>query len=432
MANAATASRVSIATASHASARACAAVEPLLSSVLFAFRRALRQNSVAVPPHPARRVETLTQSEIRRMTRECERVGGINLGQGICDLPTHPLVRDGAIAAIRENRSTYSYPEGSATLRRVIAEKLERENGIKSDPETDIVVTIGATGAFTAALMALLDPGDGLLLFEPYYGYHLNTALLAGIEPQFVTMGLPGFTLDEGKLRQAILPNTRAIVICSPGNPSGKMFTRAELEVVARVACEHDLLVITDEIYEYFRYDGRPHISPATIEGLADRTVTIMGLSKTFSITGWRLGYAVAKKELAQPIAIVNDIYYVCAPTPLQLGAAAGFAAPPSYFEDLRSSYQRKRDMLCDALEAARLSPVVPEGAYYVLADLSRSGFEHALPAAMALLERTGVASIAGTAFFESAVGDRFLRFCFAKEDDVLAVACAKIRATPL
>jgi len=382
-----------------------------------------------VPPRTARRVESLAQSEIRRMTRECERVGGINLGQGICDLPTHPLVRDGAIAAIRENRSTYSFPEGTATLRRAIADKVARENGLSADPDTEIVVTIGATGAFTATLMALLDPGDGIILFEPYYGYHLNTARLAGIVPQFVTLDLPSFALDEARLRSAITPITRAIVVCSPGNPSGKMFNRSELDIVARAARDHDLLVITDEIYEYFRYDGRQHVSPATIDGLADRTVSIMGLSKTFSITGWRLGYAIARSELARPIALVNDVYYVCAPTPLQLGAAAGFAAPPSYFEELRKNYQNKRDMICEALETARLSPVVPEGAYYVLADLSRSSFEHSLDAALALLERTGVASIAGTAFFEGSLGDRFLRFCFAKEDDVLAEACARIRA---
>jgi aminotransferase len=385
-----------------------------------------------VPPRTARRVESLAQSEIRRMTRECERVGGINLGQGICDLPTHPLVRDGAITAIRENRSTYSFPEGVATLRRAIADKVQRENGIHADPDTDIVVTIGATGAFTSTLMALLDPGDGLVLFEPYYGYHLNTALLAGIVPQFVSLDLPTFAIDEARLRAAITPITRAIVVCTPGNPSGKMFTAAELEIVARVAREHDLLVITDEIYEYFRYDDRRHVSPATIAGLAERTVSIMGLSKTFSITGWRLGYAVAKGELARAIALVNDVYYVCAPTPLQLGAAAGFAAPPSYFESLRASYQDKRDMICEALDAAGLAPLVPEGAYYVLADISRSSFRHALDAALALLERAKVASVAGTAFFDSAVGDRFLRFCFAKEDDVLAEACSRIRAVRL
>jgi len=289
-----------------------------------------------------------------------------------------------------------------------------------------------ATGAFTATLMALLDPGDGLLLFEPYYGYHLNTAVLAGLTPQFVSLDLPTFALDEARLRRAITPITRALVLCTPGNPSGKMFTREEIETIARVAREHDLLVITDEIYEYFRYDDRAHVSPATVSDLGERTVSVMGLSKTFSITGWRLGYAVAPKALAQPIALVNDVYYVCAPTPLQLGAAAGFDAPTSYFESLRTSYQKKRDMLCDALASANLAPVVPEGAYYVLADLSRTRFDRSLDAALALLERSGVASIAGTAFFATAQGNRYLRFCFAKDDDVLADACKRIRDVEL
>jgi aminotransferase len=210
------------------------------------------------------------------------------------------------------------------------------------------------------------------------------------------------------------------------------MFTRSELERIAAVAEERNLLVITDEIYEHFRYDGRAHICPATIPRLRDRTVTIMGLSKTFSITGWRLGYAAAPTALARPMAVVNDVFYVCAPTPLQLGAAQGFAAPANYFEFLRTSYQHKRDTLCEALTQAGLSPVVPEGAYYVLADLSRTRFARSGEAAASLLERARVASIPGTAFFQGSLGERFLRFCFAKEDDVLAEACARIRAHPL
>src|SRR5689334_8105094 len=195
------------------------------------------------------------------MTRECERVGGINLGQGICDLPTQPLVRDGAIAAIRENRSTYSFPEGAVELRRAVSQKLEREYGIRRDPDSEIAVTVGASGAFTATVMALLDPGDGILLFEPYYGYHLNTALLAGLEPQFLALEAPGFPLREAELRAALRPNTRAVVVCTPSNPCGKMFSQGELEILARVARERDLLVITDEIYDHIRYDRRPPLS---------------------------------------------------------------------------------------------------------------------------------------------------------------------------
>jgi aminotransferase len=354
-------------------------------------------------------------------------VGGLNLGQGICDLPTPPLVRDGAIAAIREQKSTYSFAVGARELREAIARKLARDNGLRADPATEICVTVGASGAFAAAINALLDPGDGLLLLEPYYGYHLNAAVVAGLSPRFHVLQPPSFALREKELEASVDEATRAVVVCTPSNPSGKMFTRDELAALGRVAARHDLLVITDEIYEYIRYDGREHVSPASLEGLRERTVTIMGLSKTFSITGWRLGYAVGPEELIAPLTLVNDLYCVCAPTPLQLGAAAGFAAPRSYFEDLSSMYQRKRDLLCEALRAARLEPVVPQGAYYVLADCSRLG--PAREAAMILLERAGVASIPGTAFYREAPGDRLLRFCFAKEDDVLREACQRLRA---
>lgn len=361
------------------------------------------------------------------MTRECERVDGINLGQGICDLPTPAPVRDGAIAAIRENRSTYSFAEGARELREAIARKLSQDNGLRADPATEICVTVGASGAYTAAIHALLDPGDGILLFEPYYGYHLNAALVAGLVPEFATLTPPDFAVREEALEAAITPRTRAMVVCTPSNPSGKMFSRAELEILSRVARRHDLLLVTDEIYEYIRYDGRPHLSPAAIDGLAGRTVTIMGLSKTFSITGWRLGYTFAPAEMTRAITLVNDLYYVCAPTPLQLGAAKGFDAPRSYFDDLQSGYQRKRDRICAALREARLQPIVPQGAYYVLADCSRLGFGTSREAAMHLLADTRVASVPGSAFYRGAEGERLLRFCFAKDDAVLDEACGRL-----
>lgn len=361
------------------------------------------------------------------MTRECERVGGINLGQGICDLPTPLPVRDGAIAAILERRSTYSFMEGVPALRQAIAGKLERENALRADPEREIVVTVGASGAYTAALHALFDPGDGILVFEPFYGYHVNTALVAGLEPQYLRLEAPDFALSEAALRASLRPNTRAIVVCSPANPGGKMFTRAELELIARVAVERDLVVITDEIYESITYDGREHISAATIPGLRERSVTIMGLSKTFSITGWRLGYAVAREDWARAIALVNDLYYICAPTPLQHGVAAGFALPQSFYTELRDSYARKREWTCQALTRAGLAPVWPQGAYYVLADVSRRGFFDARSAAMDLLEKVGVATVPGTAFFTGNAGERWIRVCFAKEEDALQEACRRI-----
>lgn len=382
-----------------------------------------------MPVRRSRRLRDLEQSDIRRMTRECERVGGINLGQGICDLPTPPLVRDGAIEAIRARKSVYSYAEGTVELRRAIGTKLARRNDIVADPSSEIVVTVGATGAFTCAIHALLDPGDEILLLEPYYGYHLNGSIVAGLVPRFLTLRGPEFRLVESELAAAVTPATRAIVVCTPSNPSGRMLTRAELEGLERVARARDLLVITDEIYEDIRYDGRAHVPPATVPGLAERTVTIMGLSKTFSITGWRLGYAVARPEIAQAMQLVNDLYYICAPTPLQHGVAAGFEAPESFFTGLSDDYARKRERICSALDRASMPPVVPEGAYYVLADVSKLGFAGARAAAMALLEGVQVASVPGTSFFRGAEGERWLRFCFAKEPDVLDEACKRIEA---
>jgi aminotransferase len=376
----------------------------------------------------ARRLRGLAQSDIRRMSRESDRLAAINLAQGICDLPTPGVVAVAAKAAIDAGESTYTYPEGHLALRRAIAEKAARYNGLTVAPEGEVVVTAGATGAYTAAVNALLDPGDGILIMEPYYGYHVNAAVVAGLEPQFLTLAPPEFTLTEEALRAAVRPTTRAVVVCTPSNPSGKMFGRAELEAVARVAHERDLLVISDEIYEYIRYDDRPHLSPATVGGLWPRSVTITGLSKTFSITGWRLGYALAPEPLARAIALVNDLYYVCAPHPLQLGVLAGFALPSAYFTEMREDYQRKRDRLCDALATAGMSPLVPQGAYYVLADVSEWGFGTARDAATALLEHGGVASVPGSAFYRGATGENLLRFCFAKEDTVVEEAIRRIR----
>jgi aminotransferase len=361
------------------------------------------------------------------MTRESNRVGAINLGQGICDLPTHPLVAMGARAAIDARKSIYSYPEGIQELREAIAAKLARDNGIEADPMSEIVVTVGSSGAFACALMGLLDPGAGVLLMEPYYGYHRNAAAVAGLEVQYLTLEPPAFALDEQALRGAIRENTRAIVVCTPSNPSGKMFSHEELEIIDRVAAELDLLVITDEIYEYIRYDDRPHISPASVGDLRSRTVTIMGFSKTFSITGWRLGYAVAPAPMAQAMTLANDLFYICAPTPLQHGVLEGMKAPQSFYDELRAEYQRKRDMLALALRAAGLTPIVPQGAYYMLADVSRLGCATAKEAAMLLLEQTRVAAIPGSAFYQGRTGEALLRFCYAKEDAVLDEACQRL-----
>ncbi len=380
-------------------------------------------------PFISRRLDGLVQSDIRYMSRECERLGGINLAQGNCDLPTPQLVCEAAAKAIFDQQNRYTFPEGVAPLRQAIAAKLARDNGLRADPATEIIVTSGATGGFAATLQALLNPGDGVLVMEPYYGYHLNVLLSIGLEAHYLALDPPAFELHEDALRAALRPNTRAIVVCTPSNPSGKMLDLEELQAIARVADEHDLLVITDEIYEYITYDGRRHISPASVDGLWDRTVTIMGMSKTLRVTGWRLGYVAAPAALAKPINLVNDLYYVCAPTPLQHGVIAGLDAPPSFFATLKAEFQHKRDTICASLVACGLNPVIPEGSYFVLADIRHLGYPSARAAALDLLQRSGVAAVPGTAFYRGATGEGILRFCFAKEDDVLEDVARRLTA---
>jgi aminotransferase len=374
------------------------------------------------------RLRGLVQSDIRRMSRECERVGGINLGQGICDLPTIPELVDGACDAIRANKATYSKFEGIDILRERIARKVQRHNGFTADPAKEIVVTVGSSGGFLAAAMATLNVGDEVILFEPYYGYHLNTFKVLGFEPKFVPLQAPDWTIDFDVLRAAFTPKTKAIVVCTPSNPSGKMFTREELEKIGALCREFGAWIFTDEIYEYIVYDGRKHVSVASIPSCRDLAITISGFSKTFSITGWRVGYVIADERVAGPIGLMNDLFAICAPTPLQWGVARALEIGDEYYANMASDYQKKRDMLADALSEAGFRPSIPQGAYYMLAQIP-DDFRDDKEAANALLETTRVASVPGSAFFVSEAGKRMLRFCFAKDFDSLEEACKRLRA---
>jgi len=374
------------------------------------------------------RLRGLVQSDIRRMSRECERVGGINLGQGICDLPTIPELVEGACDAIRANKATYSKFEGIDVLRERIARKVERHNGFTADPAKEIVVTVGSSGGFLAAAMATLNVGDEVILFEPYYGYHLNTFKVLGFEPKFVPLQAPDWTIDFDVLRAAFTKKTKAIVVCTPSNPSGKMFTREELEKIGALCREFGAWIFTDEIYEYIVYDGRKHVSAASIPSIRDLAITISGFSKTFSITGWRVGYVIADERVAGPIGLMNDLFAICAPTPLQWGVARALEIGDDYYLQMAADYQKKRDMLADALSEAGFTPSVPQGAYYMLAKIP-DDFRDDKEAAQALLETTRVASVPGSAFFVSEAGKRMLRFCFAKDFESLEEACKRIRA---
>ena len=371
------------------------------------------------------RTARLAQSDIRAMTLACAQVNGINMSQGVCDTPVPPVVLEGARLAMAQGHNTYSRFDGIPELRRAIADKLGGYNRITADPDTDITVSAGATGSFQATCMALLNPGDEVILFEPFYAYHVQAILAVEAVPRYVAMRPPEWAVDFKGLEQAITSRAKAIVVNSPGNPSGKVFTRRELEQIAEIACRHDLMVITDEIYEYFVFDGREHVSMAALPGMAARTITIGGYSKTFSITGWRIGYSVAEAGWAKAIGAMSDVLYVCAPTPLQYGVAAGIRElGESFYGDLAGEHQQKRDRFCRALVKAGLPPAVPQGAYYVLADVSRLPGKTGRERALHLLEKTGVAGVPGEAFFDGPEGSRFMRFCMAKTDEDLARAC--------
>jgi aminotransferase len=372
----------------------------------------------------------VVQSEIRAMTQECDRLGGVNLAQGVCDTEVPEVVAEGAVRAIRDGLNIYTRMDGIARLRSAIAGKAERTLGITVDPEREVLVTNGVTGAFQAAVMALLNPGDEVLLFEPFYGYHASTLKSVRVTTVPVALTAPDWGLDIDAVRAVITPKTRGMVINTPSNPAGKVFTREELEGLAEIAEEFDLFVFTDEIYEHFIYGGAKHVSPATLPGMRERTILMSGFSKTFSVTGWRIGYLVADPKWVGSIGYFHDLTYVCAPAPLQQGCADGVERlGAEFYQGLAMEHEAKRTMIVDALRDAGMRPHVPDGAYYVLAAAGELPGATAAEKARALLAKTGVASVAGSAFFRPGKGEDLLRFCFAKKDKDLAEACRRLRA---
>jgi aminotransferase len=390
--------------------------------------------SIATPHAPSRLALSemapgVMQSEIRAMSVECDRIGGINLAQGVCDTPVPQVVEEAAIAAIREGYNIYTRLDGIGRLRTAIAAKQQRDYSLDYDPETEVLVTSGATAGLHAAAMALLNPGDEVLLFEPFYGYHVATLNSLRIKPVLVPLAEPDWALDTDALEAAITARTRAIILNTPANPSGKVFSQAEIEYLSAVCRDHDLFLITDEIYEYFVYDGAKHIAPATLPGMRERTIVISGFSKTFSITGWRIGYVTAAAKWMGAIAYFHDLTYVCAPSALQHGVAAGLEQlPSSFYSQIATDHQSKRERMLAALRDAGMDPGVPAGAYYALARVDHLPGDTAAQKARHLLAKTGVAAVAGSAFFRPGRGENLLRFCFAKKDHELDDACARLR----
>ncbi len=383
----------------------------------------------------AARTDALRQSDIRAVTFAVNAVGGINLGQGICDLATPEPIVEATVEAVRGGRSIYTAYNGIASLREAIAEKAVSFNGIAQATPDSVIVSTGSTGAFQAAVLTLCEPGDEVVLFEPFYGYHAGILTLHGVRPVAVPLARDGgrWAFDPDALAAAISERTKAVLVCTPANPSGKVWSVEEIDALLEIAQARDLWVLTDEIYEHMVYDGRPHVSPASRPGAWPRTITLSGFSKTFNMTGWRLGYAVAPEPVASKMGLVNDLTVICAPAPLQHGLAAALPMPESYYRTMLADYTAKRAQFVETLRACGLAADPPDGAYYVLADLGdrygAPGFESAVQAAQTLIETAGVACVPGPSFFsDPADGDRLLRFCYAKESAVLDRACRQLR----
>jgi aminotransferase len=377
----------------------------------------------------SRRVQALARSEIRNMSSLCDSVGGINLSQGICDMPLPPGLAEAAKASVDAGENHYTAHDGLPCLREAVARKLSHSNGISADPEGEVVITSGASGAFYSACLALLEPGDEVILFEPFYGYHEYTLHSLGIVPLYAELSPGDWCFDAEKVESLVTPRTKGMLVNTPANPSGKVFSAGELAQLADICARRNLLLFTDEIYEHFVYDGLRHISPGALHAAIERTVTISGFSKTFSITGWRLGYCSCRRELAGPVALAHDLVYVCAPAPLQAAVAAALPKiGAGYYTALRESFQRKRDLVCEALREARLTPYIPKGTYYVLADASAVPGETALEKALHILDKTGVAVVPGSAFYRGGGGENLVRLCFAKKGGVLEEACERLQ----
>ncbi len=373
---------------------------------------------------------SFTQSVIREMTRLAAVHDAINLGQGFPDFPAPFELKQAAARAIAEDLNQYPVTWGVPEFREAIAEAYARRYGLRLDPQTEVCVTCGSTEAMIAAMLGLVDPGDEVVIFEPFYENYGPDVILTGAVPRIVTLHPPDWTFDEAQLEAAFGRRTRAIVLNSPNNPTGKVFSREELEAIARLCTTWDAIAITDEIYEHLTYDGREHVPIATIDGMQDRTVTISALSKTYAVTGWRVGWAVADARLMAGIRPVHDFLTVAAPTPLQHAGVAALKMPQPYYERMRAEYARRRDAILRILAEAGFEARPPQGAYYVMADISHLGFEDDTRAALHLVEHVGVAAVPGSSFFSNAAdGRRLLRFAFPKRIETLEAAGERLRA---
>ena len=383
-----------------------------------------------MPTEVSRKTRFFTESVIREMTRRALKSGAVNLAQGFPDFAAPAELKEAAKAAIDAEYNQYAITHGSPNFRNAIAAKVRSYNGIQCDPDLNITVTCGATEAMVATMLAVINPGDEVVIFEPFYENYGPDVILAGATPRYVALRDPDFSIDRGELEAAFSNRTKAVVVNTPHNPSGKVFTRAELEMIAALCRRYDTLAITDEIYEHIIYDGARHISIATLPGMAERTITISGLSKTYSITGWRLAYAIACERITSAIRKVHDFLTVGAPHPLQEAGAVALRLPESFYAELAAMYDRKRSMLYRALSDAGLKCSLPAGAYYIMADIAHLGFDDDFAAADFMLNEVGVAPVPGSSFYSRPeLGRNKVRFTFSKSDETIAAAAKRLRS---
>jgi aminotransferase len=377
----------------------------------------------------ADRVSHFSESVIREMTRLAHKHDAINLGQGMPDFETPQEIKDAACRAIQEGYNQYAITWGAPALREAIARKVREFNGIPCDPNENVTVCCGATECMMATMLALVNPGDEVVIFQPFYENYGPDAIISGAKPVWVHLRPPSWHFDPDELRKAFSNRTKAIIVNTPNNPTGHVFNRDELALIADLCQKYNAIALTDEIYEYIRYTEGPHISLATLPGMAERTVTISGLSKTYSITGWRLGYCIAPRELTNGIRKAHDFLTVGAPHPLQMAGAKALELPPSYYEHLRIDYQRRRDLLLPYLRSAGLIVYEPEGAYYVMTDISELGWKDDTEFVKTMIQTVGVSAVPGSSFYHpKELGNRMVRFMFAKRDETLHAAGKRLQ----
>lgn len=371
------------------------------------------------------RASQFQESVIREMSRLATQHKAVNLAQGLPDFPCPAEFKDAASRALFDDVNQYAITWGDKLLRQALTEQTKKFTGRDIDPEAEITVCCGATEAMVATMLALVDPGDEVIVFEPYYENYGPDAILCGGTPRYVKLHPPSWSFEEAELAAAFNDKTRAIIINTPHNPTGKVFTQEEMTAIAKLCQKHGVLCITDEIYEHILYDDHKHISMASQPGMEDLTITINSLSKTYSVTGWRVGWAIAKPELTLPIRRVHDFLTVGAPAPLQRAGVSAINMPAKYYDELKAEYSEKRAMMLNILESIGIPYFKPEGAYYVFCDISGLSYKTDMAFTKHLVKDIGVAVVPGSSFFsaDSSLRDKYVRFCFSRKEETLLAA---------